>query len=365
MKKISKRKIVIFLAAVFLGWAGTKWFCNYLESKLFGWHFVKVGDISGEDGVTIMDPNSSGFKIIKCPNEPNITIVNWDETSINVPSGKIRVKHCGKSNLQILGQIGDGGKYPVIIDTGNPGNALVTHTVVTAEGLSIYPFDCSHENCNHKMQGGLCHVCPLKIGEISFVHPLCTYRLCHYEQLAFGKAIKTEREINIGMELLKGFSYILIDNIKQEVEFSGDTDFASEPNESWSKYPAVIEPNETGKRRIMVNIEIGSKRRKVIFDTGSGSGLTFDESVWNQMSSEFKVVQSKRGRVRMLHGFEPCDHVTVEQLSIGGRIVKQARIEVLGDDRPFGADFFLMGMPFFHDKVIVIDFKHELFWVKN
>jgi hypothetical protein len=149
------------------------------------------------------------------------------------------------------------------------------------------------------------------------------------------------------------------------VEFSGDTSFASEPNESWSKYPAVIERDETGSRRIMVNIEIGGKRHKVIFDTGSSSGLMVDESVWNQIRSELKVIGSKRGRVKMPHGFEPCDHVTVEKLSVGGEIVKQARIEVLNDDRPFGTDMFLMGMAFFHDKVIVIDFEHELFWIKD
>ncbi|MHC4211778.1 MAG: pepsin/retropepsin-like aspartic protease family protein [Planctomycetota bacterium] len=365
MKKISKLKIIVFLAAFFLSWAGTKYAFNYLESKLFGWHFVEVGDIVGEGGVTIMDPNRSGFEIIKCPKDPNRTIINWNGSGINMPNGKYRLKHCGKSNLQVLGQIGDGGKYPVIIDTGNPGTALVTHTVVTAEGLSIYPYDCSHENCSHKMEGGLCHVCPLKIGEMSFVHPLCMYRLCHYEQRSFGKVVKTEGEINIGLELLKGFRYILIDNKKQEVEFSGDTSFATEPNESWNKYTAVIEPNETGKRKIIVEIPIGGVIRRVIFDTGTSSGLVIPESVWNQMRSEFKVVESKCDRARMLHGFEPCDHVTVEEVTVGGKNINKAIIDVLGDDSPFGADFFLMGMGFFHDKVIVIDFDHKLFWVKD
>jgi hypothetical protein len=264
-----------------------------------------------------------------------------------------------------LAQIGDGGKYPAMIDTGNPGHAFVTHTVVTAEGLAIYPFDCSHENCNHKRRGGLCHVCPLKIGQMSFVHSPFTYRLCHYEKLAFGKAIKTEREINIGMELLKSFSYILIDNIKQEVEFSVEEHLWTDPNESWSKYPAVIEPNETGKRRIMVNIEIGGKCRSVIFDTGASSGLLLAESVWKNIVGDFEVTKQKRGRLKMLHGFEACDHVTVEELTVGGRNIKKTRIEVLDDDNPFGADFFLMGMDFFRNKVIVIDFEHKLFWVKD
>ena len=179
------------------------------------------------------------------------------------------------------------------------------------------------------------------------------------------KAVKTEREINIGLELLKGFRYILIDNIKQEVEFSGDTSFAPEPNESWSSYPAVIEPNETGKRRIVVDIPIGSVIRRVIFDTVASPGLLIAESVWNKIVSDFDVTEQKRGRLKMLHGYEPCDHVTVEELTVGGRNIKKAWIKVLGDDSPFGADFFLMGIGFFHDKVIVIDFKHELFWVKD
>ena len=359
MKKISKRKIIIFLTAFFLSWAGTKCAFNYLESKLFGWHFVEVADISGKEGVTIMDPNRIGFEIIKCPNEPNKTRINWNGSSINMSTGKCRLKHRGKSNLQVLAQIGDGGKYPATIDTGNPGHAFVTHTIVTAEGLAIFPFDFPSQR-----EGGLCHVCPLKIGEMSFVHPPFTYWLCHYEKLAFGKAIKTERDINIGMELLKSFSYILIDNITEHVEFSVDH-FSADPNQSWSKYPAVIEPNETGKRRILVEIPIVGVIRRVEFDTGASSGLILAESVWNKIVGDFELTKQKRGRLKMLHGFEPCDHVTIEELTVGGRNINKAKIKVLGDDSPFGADFFLMGMGFFHDKVIVIDFKHELFWVKD
>ena len=370
MRKMSKRKIIVYLAICLttcvLSWAGTHWVFEYAESKLFGWHFVEVSDIAGVAGVKRLDPNGSGFEIIKSPNEPHKMIINWN-TGIDIPSGKCRLKHLGVSNLQVLAQVGEGGTYRAIIDTGNPGNSFVTDTVVTTEGLAIYPFDCANENCGHnkKKEGGFCDVGTLKIGEMSFVNPFCTYRLCHYEKWAFGKAVKTEREINIGMGLLKEFSYILIDNIKQEVEFARDVSFAAEPNENWSKYPAVIEGGKTRGWRVMVDIDIGSKSRKVMFDTGSGSGLTFAASFWKQMRSEFEVVESKRGRAKMLHGFEACEFVTVEQVSIGGRIIKQARIEVLGDDTPFGTDFFLMGMGFFREKVIVLDFEHELFWVKE
>ena len=106
MKKISKRKVIASLAFGFLiGWGGLR----YLESKLFGWHFVEIADISTAEGVKKLDPNWSGFEIIKCPNEPNRTIINWNDCGINMPNRKYRLKHRGKSNLQVLAQIGDGG----------------------------------------------------------------------------------------------------------------------------------------------------------------------------------------------------------------------------------------------------------------
>jgi len=40
-------------------------------------------------------------------------------------------------------------------------------------------------------------------------------------------------------------------------------------------------------------------------------------------------------------------------------------IHVIADDNPFGKDEFTLGTGFFRETVIVLDFEHNLLWIRN
>ena len=83
----------------------------------------------------------------------------------------------------ILGSCFNGKKgsaepeYPVKIDTGYAGNLMVDDAIVKDAGLEYY-----RQGFNDGGVVGLCHLCQLKLGDITFVHPVCWVRNGHFEK---------------------------------------------------------------------------------------------------------------------------------------------------------------------------------------
>ncbi len=45
--------------------------------------------------------------------------------------------------------------------------------------------------------------------------------------------------------------------------------------------------------------------------------------------------------------------------------INDAQVHVTADDNPFGRDNFTMGIGFFRETVIVLDFERNLLWIRN
>ena len=321
--------------------------------------YIYTDDLESVPGVRMLDPNNDFFEIIS--REPNRVNVKWEKTDIYL-KGSCRVKMRENSpNVQVLAEVNDGKSYPVVIDSGATKYLAVTDSVVLDSDLAICPIDGLGKNV-----GGLCHIKKLKIGTLTIAHPACVYWLAHYERRVLGHTIWKEKKFNLGLNLMKEFSYILFDNVNREVEFTTNNYFNPQDSNQWHQYPMTIEQDEKHNARLTVDIAIAGQPHHLELDTGAGPGLILTENIWAKFSSGLQIRLQEKGQLKTpLFGWLPCRKITVEQLALGNISINDARIHVIADDNPFGQDEFTLGTGFFKETVIVLDFERNLLWVRR
>lgn len=321
--------------------------------------YVYAHDFESSPGVRLMDPNHVIFEVIS--HGTNRVNVKWDKTEIH-HQGRCRVKMRENSpNVQVLAQVNDGKSYPLVIDSGATKYLAVTDSLVLDAGLEIYPIYELGKNI-----GGLCHIDQLKIGTLTIVHPACEYWLTHYERHVLGQTIWKEKKLNLGLNLMKEFSYILFDNVTREVEFATNNSFDPQDSNSWHQYPISIEHSNKQYARLVVDIPLAGQTQHIELDTGAAPGLIITESIWAKISSGLHIQYQEKGQLRTpLSGWLPSRNITVEQLALGNISINDARIHVITDDNPFGKDEFTLGIGFFRETVIVLDFEQNLLWIRN
>jgi len=321
--------------------------------------YVYSHDFESSPGIRLMDPNHVIFEVIS--QESNRVNVKWDKTEIH-HTGRCRVKMREESpNVQVLAQVNDGKIYPIVIDSGATKYLAATDSLVLDAGLEIFPIDELGKNI-----GGLCHLDQLRIGTLTIVHPACEYWLSHYERRVLGQTIWKEKKLNLGLNLMKEFSYILFDNVTREVEFATNNSFNPQDSNQWHQYPISIERNEKQHTRLIVDIPLAGQTQRIEFDSGASPGLILTESIWAKISSGLHILNQEKDQLRTpLSGWLPSRKITVEQLALGNISINDAMIHVIADDNPFGKDEFTLGIGFFRETVIVLDFERKILWVRN
>lgn len=319
--------------------------------------FVRSSNLESKPGVRVLDANNPFFQVLR--EEPNRVEVKWTDTSIYLKN-RCRVKMLEEQKVQVSGTLSNNKQYPITIDSGFNHFVLVSDTIVLDAGLEIYPVAESDG-----INGGFCHLDRLKIGDLTIEHPPCVYKLAHYEGRQLGRTNWKANTILLGLSLMKQFRYILIDNINNQVEFSNQDTFDPNDSDEWSQYPTSLETDSSPRERLMLDILLAGQTRHLLFDTGSGSGLIVAEDIWKTISSELTILKKADTRQRMMHGFEPSKEITVQNLDVGNRQLNNTVIYMLLNEEPCGKDFFLLGMGYFQDTVVVIDFEHNLLWIKN
>jgi len=328
---------------------------NYTGQLLF----VQARDIDGRPGIRLLDPNNSIFEITS--REPNRVNIKWEKTDIYL-KGSCRVKMLENSwNIKVLGQVNNGKSYPVVIDTGVTDCLTVTDSLVRAADLEIYPVDGLGRNV-----GGLCHIKKLKLGTLTIAHPACVYWLAHYERRVLGYTTWQEKKINLGLGLLREFSYILIDNVTREVEFAVKNSFNPQDNNQWQQYRMVTEHNEKQSSKLIIDIPIAGESRQIELDTGAASGLILTEKIWAEVSVDLRQLHEEQAQLATpLLGLLSCRKITVKELSLGSISINDAQVNIIANDTPYGHDNFVLGMDFFKETAIVLDFKRNTFWIRN
>lgn len=344
---------IIFFSAFITGYRVFEWAAKSAERIVF----VEKANLEFEPGIRVLDVNNPFFRVIR--NEPNRVDVEWAKTDIDLESPRCRVKKLGSTFIRVMGLLNEDKEYPVVIDSGCNVHLVVNDVVVVENRLDILPLEVGHK------MGGLCYVAQIEIGDMAITSPPCFYDLTHYEKQLLGITTWKERDIILGLGLMQKFEYILIDNINSEVEFCKEGGFRADSNESWSQYPIFVEDDRQNRSRLMVSIPIGAEERKIIFDTGAEGGFLMTEKIWETFSAGLKIVDESSYRIRMRAGWNEVKKIAVDKLTLGEKSISNATIYVMNNNSSFGENFSLLGMGYFTDTVVVLDFGRRLFWVRN
>jgi predicted aspartyl protease len=283
-------------------------------------------------------------------------------------TGTIRIKYHNLWNtarfMVIEGSFADNAKkYPLILDTGATQSLFVKNSHVRDNHLPIASLKEEINGYNIKN----CLIPQLNIGGIKFVNWPAFYLEPHTDFNPFAFLAQPDDSIIVGLPALRHFKYIVFDSETREVEFSSGKSFTPAENTSWQKYPLTIEEDLNGNAFLFVDILIAGQKVQVQLDTGNGNGLAIQQSLWNKISPNIPPVKMKKGQDFYPYiGRLNCKKTIVPQLQLGDKMVNEALVSVFPDDCPLlDESDALLGMNYFLDTAITLDFENSLLWVKK
>jgi hypothetical protein len=332
---------------------------------------VNTKNLQDRTDVHLMDPNDGPYMIKITQSDSGKDGFRWAIDSWIEQQKPCRVKYhklyAANHFMVVEGRVGNGRKkYPIILDTGASQPIFVKDIHVLDNKLPIYPVGTSDIN-PEGYQLGLCHLPKLRIGEVTLANLACLYLERHVELELFGLPIARDESIIVGLPALREFKYVAFDSANREVEFSHGKVFEPAEPQLWGQYPFSIEEDLYGNALLFVEIPIAGEKMKLQLDTGSGNGLALRQELWEYMCEKIPNVKLKdSGELYPYIGNLPCKLGIIEELKIGDRTVKSAKISVFPDDSPLLIHCRgLLGMQFFQDTVMVLDFEGGMMWVKN
>jgi hypothetical protein len=318
--------------------------------------FVTRSNLELEPGVRVLDANNQYFQVTRM--EPNRIDVNWKGTEINLKEPRCRMKKLDSDLVHVTALLND-KQYALLIDSGCNAGLVVNDMIILDNEMEIFPFKTKDPTF-----AGCCHLDKIEIGDMTISNPPCLYTLNHYEKRVLGRTKWKERQIILGLGLLCRFHYILIDNIRSEVEFSLWESFKADTVEMWQCYDMSVETTEKNAKYILIHIPVAGEMTEARLDTGTSSSLAMPEDIWDDYSTKFQVLKESRERARFFYGWKDVGKITVSELSLGDKSVKEASISIL-DNSTFKESFILIGMGYFKDTIVVMDFEHGLLWVRK
>jgi hypothetical protein len=360
-KKLSlKANVNILLCVVICGVFCIAW--TYHVRNRDKVYYVTDSVLESIDPNMIMGDDNVVFTVVnKAPDDYEI---DWKKCTIHIRK-PVKLKLVGTNIPVVMGSCFNGKKgsvwpeYPVTIDTGYAGCLLVDDAIVRDAGLGYYP-----RGFNDGGIVGMCHLCQLKLGDLSIVHPVCWVRNGHFAKRVGKKQAQISHDILLGIKLLKEFKYVLIDSPSKYAEFSLKS---FDPNDDtlWDEFPMVVETRNNNDF-LFVTVPVNGKEFMMQFDTGAGSAIHIASSFWNEFSESLDYKGPKSRRARRVHGFAKVEYYIVNELEFAGKVFRDAEVFIdLSKDEPLQNSDILLGMKFFKKRVIVMDFENGLLYVKN
>jgi len=217
--------------------------------------------------------------------------------------------------MAVEGNLGNGRKYPVILDTGTSIALFVNDIHIVENKLAIYPL----KSLNGDSVGwGMCHLPELHIGQVTLANWPCFYREQHTEVQLLGLPLAKGKALIAGLAALRRFKYISFDSINKEVELSLERLFKPDHSDSWMKYSFVIEEDSGGNTFLFVKFPIAGEETELQLDTGSGKGLAIAEEFWEKMRDKIQHVRLKKGRDLYPYiGWLACKQGIIPELEVG------------------------------------------------
>jgi hypothetical protein len=358
-----QKRLLIALLALLLGTVAG---CHYMPAS--------TGSLSNRPDIRLINPKDGPYSIEVTLRNDGRRDYSWEINSRIEQIAPCRVKYhklYSASHFMVVeGRIGDSGKsYPVVLDTGASQSIFIKDTHVLENNLAIYPMQTGKSGLNG-FGLGLCHIPELQIGNASLVDWPCFYLEWHAKPESFGLSIAHDNMkddcIIVGLQALRAFKYIMFDNIKKEVEFSYNESFKSGEENLWDKYPLSIKEDAHGNAFLFVGIPIAGEKTELQLDTGNGRGLAVREELWDKIRGKIQPVNLRNGKDLYPYiGELSCQRGVIPALEIGNRAVRNAEISVFtNDSQLLGNCQGLLGMQYFEDMVMVLDFENKLMWIK-
>jgi hypothetical protein len=274
-------------------------------------------------------------------------------------------------NIIVEGNLGiNARKYPVVLDTGSSQPVVLNAALVRKNNLPVYDSEICNTDFNGK-QLGTCHLSRLDIGEVILEKWPCIYFESNSGLNLFGIPIASSTygkdNIILGLPLLREFKYVIFDDINKEAELSYHKSFEPHNTEIWKKYPISIEEDFHGNAFLFVRLSVAGYETELQLDTGSGKGMAIGERLWNEFNKNLEKIKLKEGKdIYPYIGNLPCKKGEISRLEFGNRTINNAEISVFSDDCPLldGCEG-LVGMQYFSNTVFVLDFEHDLMWLRE
>ncbi len=266
--------------------------------------------------------------------------------------------------MAVEGKLGNGMKYPVVLDTGASIALFVNDIHVMENKLAIHPLK-SHDG--DSAGWGMCYLPELHLGQVTLANWPCFYREQHTEIQLLGLTLAKGKAVIAGLAALRRFKYISFDSINKEVELSLEKVFKPDQLDSWTQYSFMIEEDLGGNSFLFVKIPIAGEETELQLDTGSGRGLAITEELWERLHEKIRHVKLKKGiDLYPYIGWLACKQGVIPKLEVGNKTVKNAKVSVFPNDSPIVDQCSgMLGMQYFQDTIIVLDFERNLMWVKN
>lgn len=265
--------------------------------------------------------------------------------------------------MAVEGRLGNEKRYPVVLDTGASIALFVNDIHIMENKLAIYPQ--SHNS--DPVGWGMCYLPELHIGQVTLVNWPCFYREQHTEIQLLGLPLAKGKAVIAGLAALRRFKYIAFDSISKEVELSLEEVYKPGQSDSWTQYSFVIEEDLGGNVFLFVKIPIAGEETELQLDTGSGKGLAIAEELWERISKKIQHVKLRKGTDLYPYiGRLVCKRGVIPKLEVGDRIVENAKISVFPNDSLIVDKCSgLVGMQYFQETIVILDFVRNLMWVKN
>jgi len=334
---------------------------------------LNAGSLEDRADLSLIEPNAGPYSIEVIQRNDGSCDYLWEIDSRIVQDNTCRVKYhnlySASRFMVVEGAVQNtGNRYPIVLDTGASQPIFVKDTHVLENKLAIYPMKINKLN-GHSL--GLCYLPELQIGSVTLTDWPCLYLEPCTKLGLFGLSIaggvSQDRTIILGLPALREFKYIIFDNINKEVEFSYNEIFESKELQLWERYTFSIEEDFHGNAFLFVMIPVAAEQIELQLDTGSGRGLALAEDLWEQIRMKIPNVKLKKTTESYPYfGHLACKQAVVPEFRLGRRTVKNARISIFPNDSPLmDQSQGLLGMQYFHDTVLVLDFERNLMWVRN
>jgi len=325
--------------------------------------------LEGMAGIRLMrqDDPINGFNWAK-----DIYNGNWNHSNqIDVDTEQrdpCRIKYHSSYSVNrwmaVEGKLDNGRKYPVVLDTGASIALFVNDIHIMENKLAIYPLKSHNVD---SVGWGMCYLPELHIGQVTLANWPCYYQEQHTEVQLLGLPLAKGKAVIAGLAALRRFKYISFDSVRKEVELSLKKVFKPDQLDSWTQYSFAIEEDLGGNVFLFVKIPIAGEEIELQLDTGSGRGMAIAEELWEEMRKEIQHVKLRKGReIYPYIGRLVCKRGVVQELEVGNRTVRNAKISVFPNDSPIVDQCSgMLGMQYFADTVMVLDFEQDLMWLKN